>query len=577
MENTPERGVREIIAGFVEELKTLASSTETDFLSIGASLSTISGRAKKISRTASSVAGLVVSDEVSGNTEKLHETLGMVDTYFRVFRDRLQRNSEILHAVLGMIAAAHGPLSVFKKIVKHLHMLGISTKIESERFNGTDRSFGVLAEDVEKLSVVIGARSDAIFKGLVFLDGAVKRTLSSVFNSRKSKEGVWTIPESLSSDLAALKGKRTSSFEAAGRLSAHSEEVSCGISNVVSLLQVHDIARQQIEHVTETLDEILDKTSKDGPDHQSLLYVLKDIGGIQVGQLENARNELVSSIHKVIDDLGKITRNVSSVTGDTLRLVDAAGESGSSFLSELDRSISSVMSSFRANREMDRSLSVAMESVSRTIGELSGFVNDIEDIGSEIELIALNARVKAAHAAEEGAALGVLAEAIRNLSDSARGQTLNLTDSLKGISDVALELTAEGGDEKSPERTMENLERLRDSFSASQAGLLELLSSLRNETGELTQSIELLTAGITAHTRTDEVISGVVGGLKRLVSSAGTATLHAENTGISEYLKDMASRYTMRQERSIHQASIQPGIHITADAGESFGDNVELF
>jgi len=458
-------------------------------------------------------------------------------------------------------------------------MLGISTKIESERFNGTDRSFGVLAEDVEKLSVVIAARSDAIFKGLSFLDGAIRKTLAALFNPRNSKEDtVWAIPESLSHDLAMLAEKQTSSSEAAGRLSAQSEEVSRSISDVVSLLQVHDITRQQIEHVIETLDEILDRTSKDGPDATNLLRVLKEIGGIQIDQLEHARSELTSSVRKVMDELGRIAHHVSAVTGDTMNLVDAAGESGSSFLSELNRSISAVMTSFRSNREMDGELSTAMDSVSQTIGELSNFVNDIEDIGSEIELIALNARVKAAHAAEDGAALGVLAEAIRNLSESARGQSLTLTGSLKGISDVALELNRGADEGEKPEETMANMERLRDSLGASHATLLESLKALRNETGELTGSIDSIVAGITAHARADEILSGVVRGLRELVSSAKTLVFQGEAKEISEYLKDMNSRYTMRQERHIHhQSGIQPELYVKMDTGESLGDNVELF
>jgi methyl-accepting chemotaxis protein len=571
-------GARGIVRALVEDLRTLNGGTESDFLSIGTSLSTISARAKKISGTASSVASLVVSDGVAGNTERLRATLDTVDGHFRTFHDRLQRNSHILNRVLGMIAAAHGPLSVFKKIVKHLHMLGISTKIESERFNGTDRSFGVLAEDVEKLSVVIAARSDAIFKGLIFLDGAIKKTLTTVFNSGNSKgQRIWTMPDSLFADLATLAEKRTSASEAAGRLSVQSEGVSRSISDVVSLLQVHDITRQQIEHVMETLDEILNKTSKDGPDDANLLQVIGDIGGIQVSQLEHAGNELASSMRKVIDDLGRIAHHVSTVTGDTMKLVNAAGESGSSFLSELNRSISSVMTSFRVNREMDGQLSTAMESVSRTIGDLSHFVNDIEEIGSEIELIALNARVKAAHAAEDGAALGVLAEAIRNLSDSARGQTLTLTGSLKGISDAALELNEEAGDEKKPEETRGNMERLRDSLSSSHASLLELLIVLRSETGELTHSIDSIVAGITAHTRTDEVINSVVSRLKELITSGKSVASTGAANEISEYLKDMASRYTMRQERHIHQSGIRPGVHLNTDTDESLGDNVELF
>ena len=58
-----------------------------------------------------------------------------------------------------------------------------------------------------------------------------------------------------------------------------------------------------------------------------------------------------------------------------------------------------------------------------TVGEIATFVGDIEKIGEEIKLIALNAQIKSAYTGDEGAALGVLAEAIQRLSIDAIDHT----------------------------------------------------------------------------------------------------------------------------------------------------------
>ena len=369
------------------------------------------------------------------------------------------------------------------------------------------------------------------------------------------------MPDTLSRGLSSLSSMRSSSSEAASSLSCESEEVSRRITDVVSLLQVHDITRQQIEHVMETLEEVASRTVDD---EDTLLLVFKEVGDIQIGQLTHARNELVSSVTRVIDDLRGVSNLVSSMSGETFSLVDAAGESGSSFLSELKGSISQVMSSFEKSRGADKDLAVAMESISLTIGEISSFVNDIEDIGSEIELIALNARIKAAHAAEEGAALGVLAEAIRSLSERARGETLAITDSLKGIGDAAGALHK--GNREEPE-IMSDMERLHKVLSTSHNALLSTLSSLKGETASLTRSIEAVVGTVTAHKRADEVISGVVHRLKE-VTALGKRMAPREGNDITEFLKGMASRYTMYEERHIHSGG---------SPGESLGDNVELF
>ena len=64
-----------------------------------------------------------------------------------------------------------------------------------------------------------------------------------------------------------------------------------------------------------------------------------------------------------------------------------------------------------------------MDSVAETIAGMSESIEAIEEVGAEIELIALNASIKAAHTGEAGAALGVLATAIQHLSADARRQT----------------------------------------------------------------------------------------------------------------------------------------------------------
>jgi methyl-accepting chemotaxis protein len=580
-----EDNLAERIRKHSKALRALISSTESDFLSIGAGLGAISSQARRTSEVASSVAGLVVGEEVTNGTKRLHAVFDLVDEYSHASHTRLQGSTKNLQTILGMMAAVHTPLSAFKKIVKHLHVLGVSTKIESARFTNNDRSFDVLAENVEKLSVVIASRSDAIFRGMASLNGAIENTLSRIAAFKDSKHGrMERMSDSLAVNLSVLSKKRLLSSEVARRLAAQSKDVSGSISDVVSLLQVHDIARQQIEHVVETFDEITREPRNDNVKDDNVSDILRDIGEVQIGQLTHAKNELVSAIHQAIEELSGIAHHVSTISKETITLASAESENGSSFLFELNQSISSVIASFERNREADKELSQAVASVTDTIGALSRLVNDIEDIGSEIELIALNARVKAAAAAEDGAALGVLAEAIKDLSDDARSQTLSVTDTLKEIGDVARRFTEDNhgdGIEKNPEEIARNLEGLHDFLDTSHKSLLALLSDLTRESGQLTGAIETIVNNITAHTRTDELINSVVSDLKEFVACSRTLAPRGEVNKGSEYLKNMASRYTMHQERNVHQSSVHPGVAIAVslkkNISDGLGDNVELF
>jgi len=83
--------------------------------------------------------------------------------------------------------------------------------------------------------------------------------------------------------------------------------------------------------------------------------------------------------------------------------------------------------------------------------------------------------------------------------------------------------------------------------------------------------------GISAHNRTNEVVSGVITGLQQIVARRKMAG-GMESGKTADHLSKLTTRYTMHQERSLHQAHVNR-IHGSAPIVEEkrFADNVELF
>jgi methyl-accepting chemotaxis protein len=269
------------------------------------------------------------------------------------------------------------------------------------------------------------------------------------------------------------------------------------------------------------------------------------------------------------------------MSNDAARLISSSGSEKRSFVAELSGSISTLVSAFRANEQAGRDLAAAVGSVTGMIRELSAFVNDIEEIGSEVRLIAINAQIKAARVAEDGGALGVLAEAIRNLSDHATEQTLVMADTLREVGDAAIELHRIGsGEEDAVDRIdsiKENVKELLSSLRESDDNLVSLLNDLDRTAQTLTRDIEAVMKGITAHSRTTEVVRGVVDGLRNLVAGAQGRDLPETPKG-KRYLEELMGMYTMVQERHIHESHAR---YVEGRAPETngacLGDNIELF
>ncbi len=567
-----EKTAGEIIRSGAKQLKALNASTEEDFLSIGAYLQDLSRRAASIAKAAESVVGLVTGEEVGKDTERLGDAVRSVDEYFRESQVKFERDSGSLLRMLHVVETAYRPLSVFKTIVKHLHMLGVSTRIENARLN-EDGGFDTLAEHVEKLSVVIASKSDGILKGLIALHKAVKQTLSMIFAARDAThDRTLEILDGLASSLSTLSEKRGSSSQTAIRLASGSEEVSADMSEVISSLQFHDITRQQIEHVIDAFDELA------GED--AIVEVIFEIGGLQIDQLDHARGEISSAVGRMMDGLHGIAARLSGMVKETETLTGASGREHSSFLSDLGRSVSFVIGSLDRNGDTDKELGGAVDYVSGLIENLSAFVNDIEEIASEIELIAINAQIRAARTEDNGGALGVLAEAIRALSDTTRGQTVEMTGTLTQVSDTALQLRTTGdarGRKSEIGAITAGMAPLLESLARSQERLLTLLDGLEKESRELTSGIERVVEGITAHERTNEVVNGVIAGLRQVTALRKPATGARPGSG-ADPLGKLAARYTMNQERSLHQAHMDR-INGTRSMVEEkgFAGNVELF
>ena len=100
---------------------------------------------------------------VEKDTERFTEEVRSIDEYLRESQVKFQRDSGSLRPCCSLVETAYRPLSVFKTIVKHLHMLGVSTRIENARLN-KDGNFDTLSEHVEKLSAVIASKAEAILE-----------------------------------------------------------------------------------------------------------------------------------------------------------------------------------------------------------------------------------------------------------------------------------------------------------------------------------------------------------------------------------------------------------------------------
>lgn len=580
-----------------ERLQFLNGSTEEEFLAIGARLHDFYARAGEIERTSRRVTDLILGEEIGRDMGALQEILDRIADYLSHAERETEESTRTLDTILGFIDHVDDSLDGFRKIIKNLHMLSTAVKIESARLGEGAAGFTTLADDVERLSVSIKEKSADIIGEKETLARMIGETLSRVTTlEAEQRANARLILDRTRHSIATLTGIHGRCSAAAALVSSHSAEVAEGIGEVVTSLQFHDITRQQIEHVSEAMDELCALLGDRSADPSSTAAEVADVCGLQVAQLSHARDELVTAVERIVDNLRAIARKETRMSDETREMAGTADGAGDSFFAEMERDMGRVAEVLSENAAANHNLVSAMGSVVASVRDIADFVTAIEEIGSEIELIALNSQVKAANTGEGGAALGVLAEAIQHLSVEARARTGAVSDTLRKVTEVTESLSS-GFDATAGTIATEvnsliaELKGLLSSVRGVNGQLLSLLGSMDGEVQALSRDIDGATSTVGVHQTVAGVIGEAIAGLDEVVREV-RPLVPAAAAGVQERrLRELVERYTMHSERKVHETIVGRGSAKRAGAAsagfatpaavaasdDGFGDNVELF
>jgi methyl-accepting chemotaxis protein len=580
----------------IETLRLMSGETEDEFLQIGSQLQLFYQCSVDITSMAGQLQEIVSGERLQTLIERLQMMMGDMEQYLAGARIRSGDSFKTLTQVQGLLEQLTEPLEGFQKMNKTLRMLSISTKIESSRLGELGSGFVNLAMDVEKLSHQVNEKSSAILNHRLQLVTTIDSNLKNVHSSEASQDT--EIRGALSGTAASLQELIDVTQRCVGfgsMVSDISTDVSANISEAVSSQQSHDITRQQVEHVVEALEKLShDLASADRNaegDNKELVIEAGDVCELQEAQLRFATSELHAAVCTIVDNLRDIAGKQTTMARETLSVAGVSDSGGSSFVDNLKRGMSSITSVLASCARSDRSIADTMRNVAATIQQITAFVEDIEHIGSEIDLIALNSQIKAAHTGREGAALGVLAEAIKRLSDEAVRQTEAVTSTLTIIhtttEHLSMETSRDDAESGNMIATMESeLAEILRTLAAMSDDLFNQLAGLGEQVRSLTSDVEQATAAIDVHDRIKSMAAGVLADLELIDRQA--RRIEPASSQFKQNLRHMEERYTMESERHIHEAiarkrgghqavsmevAPQPGVENSSE----FGDNVDLF
>ena len=471
------------------------------------------------------------------------------------------RHTERRQSMQGMAAMGAqlaGGIEDMRRNLSYLRVFAINIKIIAGGIREADDEFGDFAQEIRDRIEDGRAQLDAFDGELQSLSGVFQQAIArELALADRCAALLPAVPEGLNASAAAMVDHHRRIAQAAADVTQVARRVQQKVGQALGALQIGDITRQRIEHVGEAL---------------ALLEAAPDLSADQRSRLSAFIHDLLSAhlrataadFHRDVARIGAAMDGIAQDAGEILRLRDLAfgrtEDGGQGFLRALEGHVGQALALVEEMSRADQdALTVGGQAAAAAAG-LSARIADLREMKTDVQYMALNTALKCSRIGDAGKPLAVIATELRIHAvhmDTFAQDALTAVEALSHDSEGLSLVGKVGGDDEGMGGAAEVgkvlgevTQRLRDAGDAVEADLVSLARQGDAMVGALQQ--------MAGRMDFEREIGATLDDAATALSEAGGAPAGEDLAGpLSDLLAQIGKRYTMVQERVVHQAFVE--------------------
>lgn len=278
------------------------------------------------------------------------------------------------------------------------------------------------------------------------------------------------------------------------------------------------------------------------------------------GQVEMARSHTEESVTALTLRFSNLVQRLEAAVSTS----NVGGEANMVTLFERSHGeLNSIVESMRSALDAKAELLREIQDLSRFTGELQKMAEEVGNIASQTNLLALNAAIEAARAGEAGRGFAVVADEVRKLSTLSGDTGKKIVTMVSTISEAitsTLSISEQYAkqDEEMATSSSSVIESVLANLRHSADTLEHSTDTLRTEGHQIGMEISEVLVALQFQDRVSQVLSHVRNDLQKLEQRVATGTKEISQgkspqpIDADSWLAELAKTYTMQEQLHVH-------------------------